>query len=269
MSHKANGLLTDSEAKRAIAACTALKRLFVDPLWFLEAAVRSQQKAAKFIPVEFETVHGRPLPVFQIDSARIQEALQTVCEVGADALRAPLILGHISSLRAMRSHIGRDAEDKLGFDNTLDRLSSAIALRGTRGRPIIPKEAETQDRGDYGVYLRIQAVMARELGRRVPTLGKLGEIALYELAFTRMQFEPFLSQQLALVKSNKRGKHAPMSHRAALVLLGLTRLRRKDPTPVTDYDLEEALSNIERLKKSLKRISERNRSGRLSPKPEP
>jgi hypothetical protein len=213
-----------------------------------------------------EVVNGKEERVRQIDERLVEEALQTICTGGIDALRAPTILEYLSSLRATRSYLGRDGEKKLGFGNGLDRLAKAVCLRSPRGRPPIPREAEVQDRADYGVYLRIHAVLASEVGRRAPKLGKLGSFALYELAFTRKQFEPFFSQQLGALRSSRGRRRIPVSHRAALVLLGLTRARRGNATPITDDDLEQALSNIERLKQSLRRISARTRSGSVPPK---
>jgi hypothetical protein len=179
--------------------------------------------------------------------------------VDVDAIYSPTVLEQLSSMRATRAYLGLDDEDVFWEKGDLDKAAKAIALRSSRGRPPIPIREEVQDRADYGEYIRIRAVLAKETGAASPTIGKRAGTALWELAFTREQFEPFFSEQLAALRADSGRARLSVGERAALVLLGLRRKRQGDTTPINDFQVQEAVHNVERLEKSLKRFAVREK----------
>jgi hypothetical protein len=260
--------LTEEERCSILDSATALKTLGVDVSEFLAHAARAERAVSPRFPITYEPWGEGPaarlVPVTQVDIKEIIDAVQTMNAAvrNTDALFSPTILNQISSMRAARAYLGVAHEAGFWSRGDLDRVAKAVRLRSDRGRRPIPIREEVQDRADYGIFLRIWAVLARETGGKEPKMGKRAAQAVYEIAFTRDQFEPFFSQQVTAIRKERKQRVSPMPlpHRAALVLLGLTRRRRQDDTPVEDGHLQEALSNVERMQKSLARSARRRGS---------
>jgi len=221
-----------------------LKELGFDPVLALTFAVGAERRVKQRLPRE----QGE----WYLDEKTLADLLRT--QVGLeDALFSPTVAWYLSGLRSVRAQGGATAEARFEITGLLDRMARAVAVRTERGRPARVLRERMQDQIDYGTYLRIQSVMASELGLRTPRRGKLASLALIEIAWTRQEFEPHLSRQLKACRGDRKRGGLPLSDRAALVLLGMLRARAHDPTPITDAYVEEARATVQRLEHRLRR----------------
>lgn len=215
-----------------------------DPVLALNCAVGAESKVKQRLP--------RGQDEWYVDEKILVDLLRT--QVGLeDAVFSPTVALYLSGLRSVRAQEGARAEAKLEMTGVLDRMARALAVRTERGRPARLLRERMQDQTDYGTYLRIQSVMASELGLRTPRRGKLARLALIEVAWTPEEFEPHLSRQLKACRGDRKRGGLPLSDRAGLVLLGMLRARAHDPTPITDADAEEARATVQRLEHRLRR----------------
>jgi len=246
--------LTNTELERIRELGVRLKTLGVPPTRVLARAADAEDRMRALVP---KNVAGAPGTLSSSTLVGLVAVLPSWSEETGeegDVLMAPSLLGAIVGLRQ------RVQTDPLAL-RRLKAIGAVLDGKRPKGR-VGDFVKRAQARMDYGIFLRIRDLFHERAGLSWQPKAR-EDPRLPWHTFDGSAFDPIFTDQVERFLEARKRRNAghrmrgvpSASQRSALVFLAFLRKRKGKRATVADHDVDEALAEVDKVKKLATRRS--------------